>query len=91
MKISHIDHIVRTVQNIEETVEFYSNILGMSVIKFGDNRTALTFGNKKINLHQKGNEIDPKAENPTCGSADFCLITETSIETVLSELNSKME
>ena len=89
MKITNIDHIVLTVSNIETTTKFYSEILGMSVVKFGDNRTALTFGNQKINLHQKGEEINPKAENPTCGSADLCLITETSIETVLSELKSK--
>ena len=89
MKITNIDHIVLTVSNIETTTKFYSEILGMSVVKFGDNRTALTFGNQKINLHQKGEEIDPKAENPICGSADLCLIAETSIETVLNELKSK--
>ena len=89
MKLNRIDHIVLTVSNIEATVKFYSEILGMSVVKFGDNRTALTFGNQKINLHQKGKEIDPKADSPTCGSADLCLIAETSIETVLNELKSK--
>jgi catechol 2,3-dioxygenase-like lactoylglutathione lyase family enzyme len=44
------------------------------VVTFGDNRKALTFGAQKINLHQHGREFEPKADKPTPGSADLCLI-----------------
>jgi catechol 2,3-dioxygenase-like lactoylglutathione lyase family enzyme len=89
MEIQNIDHIVLTVADIDKTIEFYSNILGFEVVTFGDNRKALTFGNQKINLHQKGKEFEPKAYQPTCGSADLCFISKTDIHEVLEELKQK--
>ncbi|OVE56698.1 VOC family protein [Chryseobacterium mucoviscidosis] len=89
MKIKNIDHLVLTVADIEKTVDFYTSILGFEVLVFGENRKALTFGNQKINLHQKGKEFEPKAEYPTCGSADLCFISETDIHEVLQELKEK--
>ena len=41
MKIDRIDHIVLTVKDIEKTCEFYSRLLGMDVVTFGQNRLAL--------------------------------------------------
>ncbi|WP_336731646.1 VOC family protein [Chryseobacterium sp. VD8] len=89
MKIKSIDHLVLTVADIEKTVDFYTSILGFEVVVFGENRKALTFGNQKINLHQKGKEFEPKAEYPTCGSADLCFISNTDIHEVLQELKEK--
>lgn len=89
MIIDRIDHIVLTVQNIEKTVEFYNNILGMNVVEFNQGRKALTFGSQKINLHQKGREFEPKAHIPTCGSMDLCLITSTDINQIKRELKDK--
>ena len=60
-----------------------------NLITFDNNRKALRFGNQKINLHKKGEELEPKAETPICGSADLCLITTTDIEEVKSELENK--
>ncbi|MBC9932186.1 VOC family protein [Chitinophaga qingshengii] len=89
MKISHLDHLVLTVADIPATCRFYEDILGMEVQTFGDNRKALKFGNQKINLHQQGKEIDPKADHPLPGSADLCFITETPIREVKEELIRK--
>lgn len=89
MQIQNIDHIVLTVADIEKTIEFYTHILGFQVVTFGDNRKALTFGNQKINLHQKGHEFEPKAEHPAAGSADLCFISITDIHDVLEELKQK--
>ncbi|TDJ63051.1 MAG: VOC family protein, partial [Proteobacteria bacterium] len=50
------------------------------------NRTALTFGSQKINLHQAGKEFKPRALRPTPGSADVCFITETPLEQVMQHL-----
>lgn len=41
---------------------FTAKVLGMDVVEFGAGRKALRFGNSKINLHQVGREIEPKAE-----------------------------
>ncbi|MDQ8144133.1 VOC family protein [Chryseobacterium sp. CFS15] len=89
MQIKNIDHLVLTVADINKTIDFYTNILGFEVVTFGNNRKALTFGNQKINLHQKGKEFEPKAEHPTTGSADLCFISETDIDDVLKELKQK--
>lgn len=89
MEIQNIDHIVLTVADIDKTIEFHNTILGFEVVTFGDNRKALIFGNQKINLHQKGKESEPKANQPTCGSADLCFISKTDIHEVLEELQQK--
>ena len=75
MQIERIDHLVLTVTDIEQTVSFYAGVLGMEPVTFGDGRRALGFGEQKINLHQAGREIEPKAARPTPGSADLCLVT----------------
>jgi catechol 2,3-dioxygenase-like lactoylglutathione lyase family enzyme len=36
MKIERLDHLVLTVKNIEKTCRFYSAVLGMEVISFGE-------------------------------------------------------
>jgi len=55
---------------------------------FGDRRYALHFGQQKINLHQAGQEFEPKATYPTPGSADLCLITTTPLTEVRAHLQS---
>lgn len=87
MKISSIDHLVLTVSNIEVTCQFYHRVLGMKVITFGNNRYALKFGEQKINLHQLGQEFEPKAGSPTAGSADLCLISQVPLKQVIEHLN----
>jgi catechol 2,3-dioxygenase-like lactoylglutathione lyase family enzyme len=86
--IDHLDHLVLTVANIDATVAFYTSALGMELVTF-DGRKALRFGEQKINLHQAGNEFEPKAAHPTPGSADLCFITKTSLEDAISHLISK--
>lgn len=88
MKIKNIDHFVLTVASIEATCAFYEKILGMKTEVFGEGRKALAFGNQKINLHEMGKEFEPKANKPTSGSADFCLITEKPITEVVQHLKS---
>ncbi|MGE8551696.1 MAG: VOC family protein [Acinetobacter calcoaceticus] len=87
MKISHLDHLVLTVTDIENTCNFYQTVLGFEVITFKGDRKALKFGHQKINLHQLANEFEPKALHPTSGSADLCFISETPISEVVAHLN----
>ena len=88
MKINRIDHLVLTVISIEETCAFYASILGMEVVTFGEGRRALSFGAQKFNLHQAGNEFEPKAGRPMPGSVDICLVTDTPIHEVVLHLNA---
>ncbi|UCE89065.1 MAG: VOC family protein [Pseudomonadota bacterium] len=82
VNITALDHLVLTVRDIAQTCEFYHDVLGMEVVRFGEGRTALRFGDSKINLHQAGNELAPTAGKPTPGSADVCLISDTPLEEV---------
>ncbi|MFC3494776.1 VOC family protein [Glycomyces rhizosphaerae] len=89
MRIDRLDHLVLTVADIEATLDFYSRVLGMEAVKFGEGRTALAFGRSKINLHQAGREFEPKALRPVPGSADLCLITTDPLPQVITELNAQ--
>jgi catechol 2,3-dioxygenase-like lactoylglutathione lyase family enzyme len=86
VKIERIDHIVLTVADLDRTVAFYAGVLGMTETTFGSGRRALTFGASKINLHQRGRELEPKALTPTPGSADLCLIVREPLDVVVAEL-----
>ncbi|XP_043913590.1 glyoxalase domain-containing protein 5 [Protopterus annectens] len=85
-KIDRIDHLVLTVKNIDATMTFYSNVLGMEIVTFKENRKALIFGNQKFNLHEAGKEFEPKAQKPTPGSIDICLISETPLKIIAEHL-----
>jgi catechol 2,3-dioxygenase-like lactoylglutathione lyase family enzyme len=87
MKIDRLDHFVLTVADIEASCDFYSRVLGMEVVSFGEGRKALSFGIQKINLHKHRHEFEPKARQPTPGSGDFCLITSEPLDKVIEHLH----
>ncbi|CAN7568664.1 VOC family protein [Rhizobium sp. LjRoot258] len=89
IRIDHLDHLVLTVADIDATCGFYAQALGMIVETFGDARKALRFGSQKINLHQHGHEFEPKAKQPTRGSADLCFIASTPLADVIAHLQSQ--
>ncbi|HEX4229629.1 MAG TPA: VOC family protein [Bryobacteraceae bacterium] len=57
----------------------------MKLTAFGTRR-ALTFGQQKINLHQHGQEFEPKANHPTPGSGDLCFISKDPLANVIEHL-----
>ncbi len=81
--------MVLTVHDIDQTVAFYSTVLGMTPVGFGNGRTALQFGEQKINLHQTGREFEPKAKQPTPGSADLCFITPLPLQQALRHVEAQ--
>ena len=91
-KLASLDHLVLTVSDIQTTVAFYQNVLGMQAESFspadGSSRWALRFGAQKINLHPAGQEFDPKANTPTPGSADLCFLTTASLEDWIEHLET---
>ena len=87
MKTIRLDHLVLTVENIDTTVDFYQQVMGMDKVTFGEGRVALVYGNQKINLHESGKEFEPKAAHVQPGSADLCFIIETPITHALRQLN----
>jgi len=84
--ISRIDHIVLTVRDIERAVAFYTRVLRLEAVTFGDGRRALRFGDQKINLQTLGMETHNHA---AVGSGDLCLITDWSPEKVAAHLEAE--
>ena len=89
MKIERLDHLVLTVADIDHAIDFYTEVLGMEIVTFGEGRQALRFGNQKINLHQQGKEFEPKAKLPTPGSADLCFIVEGPLDRIVADLEAR--
>jgi catechol 2,3-dioxygenase-like lactoylglutathione lyase family enzyme len=88
VKIERLDHLVLTVADIERTCEFYTRVLGMEVITFGEGRQALRFGQQKINLHSAAKVPGLVADRPTPGSGDLCFITLTPLAEVIEHMES---
>lgn len=86
ISVDSLDHLVLTVKDIDQTVSFYTENLGMTKLVFGEQRVALAFGQQKINLHLAGHEFEPKAKRPTPGSADLCFLTSTPLDSFISHL-----
>lgn len=85
--IDGLDHLVLTVRDIEATVAFYRDWLGMQPVSFGKDRKALAFGAQKINLHEADRDFDPpviKADRPVPGSADLCFLTAVPLADVIA-------
>jgi len=88
MRLDQIDHLVLTVRDIGDTIAFYTRVLGMEEVTFGEHRKALSFGTQKINLHEAGNEFEPKALHAKPGSADLCFLTAEPLSRVLVHLGN---
>ena len=87
MKIMAFDHIVITVSNIEKTLSFYCDVLGMSKCE-DPGRYAVKFGRQKINFHTRPKEFLPAADSPSYGSSDICLVSRDSISCVINQLTA---
>ena len=95
MKLEKIDHVVITVKDLNKTIDFYTNILGMKLEEFSsslDNkqiRYAVSFGSQKINIHEEKKPIKPNALNPSSGSMDICFISKNKINDWVHHLVKK--
>ena len=97
--ITSIDHIVLTASDMDKTIYFYCDVLGMTLEDFTPSdgrevRKSLKFGNQKINLHYTNSPYKPHANNPVSGAVDICLLSSTTIEewqNIFTENNIEIE
>ena len=95
MKLEKIDHVVITVKDLNKTIDFYKNILGMKLEKFSSSlnnnqiRFAMRFGSQKINIYEEKQLIEPNAYNPSSGSMDICFISRNKINDWMHHLEKK--
>lgn len=91
--IASLDHLVLTVSSITQSISFYTALemrheqFTPSAPPAASPRHALLFGVSKINLHEKGKEFEPKAENVQVGSGDLCFIVDDKVDDVLAPLH----
>ena len=89
--IDRSDHIVLTTRDKEACIRFYTEVLGMELVRFRtptEERLALSFGAQKINLHEWGREFMPRAHVAVPGSLDLCFIASVSLEEVIRKLEA---
>ena len=90
--LTSLDHLVLTVADLDATIAFYANALGMTPEPFtpadGPMRWALKFGVQKINIHVQGQELKPNAHAATPGSADLCFLSQTPLADWQDHLNN---
>ena len=97
--ITSIDHIVLTASDLDKSIAFYCDVLGMTLEDFttsdgGEVRKSLKFGNQKINLHHANSPYKPHANKPVSGAVDICLLSSTTIEewqNIFTENNIEIE
>lgn len=85
--IKKIDHAVITTAKLDQCIAFYI-ALGFNV-KDGGGRYELFAGDFKINVHIKGRELSPHAQNVQTGSADLCFEITGNINDFKVQLQSK--
>lgn len=84
--VDHIDHVVLNCRDVEITAAWYVRVLGMAREIFGEDRTALRFGNQKLNLRPTGapNWVTAAVDEP--GTVDLCFIAEQAPEVIGAHL-----
>lgn len=90
MRVRRLDHIVLTVSNIPQAVRFYHEVFDMPVIEdqTNENVTTLRCGHQLIRLQKAERPTQLKAQNPTIGSADLCIVVGDAMTDVENHLKS---
>ena len=81
MKIERLDHLNLTVADIARSCEFYTRVLGMEAVTWGEGRAALRFGQHKINLDRAEDGTAPQRQ-----PAHLCFVTEAPLAEVIDHL-----
>ena len=90
MRVRRLDHIVLTVSNIPQATRFYHEVFDMPVIEdqTDENVTTLRCGHQLIRLQKTDRPTELKADHPTIGTADLCIVVGDDINDVENHLKS---
>ncbi|MEI3479275.1 MAG: VOC family protein [Bilophila sp.] len=87
--VEDLDHLVLNVADIKVTCRFYQRVLGMTPFMFGNGRTALSFGSRRINLYEVGQPYSPQPDKPLPGTAELCFLSRTPVVELLDHLKAE--
>ncbi len=94
MKVQSIDHIVINVSDVERSAHWYTLVLGMQRLDYGQDpehpRTALLFGTQRINLRPVATDQAEwfTANQVEAGSDDLCFLSSSAPDEVVSHLTA---
>ena len=85
MTLSGFDHIVLCVADVERTIEFYTQALGMQPREERPGKWSLHFGANKISL-QDARTAPDIARDTVPGSGNYCVLTDQPVEQLAQHL-----
>lgn len=93
LEVTALDHLVVNCTDVERSAAWYGRVLGMRRLESEQQpgqplRTAMLFGNQKINLRpvDEGKDVWFTADHERAGSDDLCFLTEASPDDVIGHL-----
>lgn len=86
--ITGLDHIVLCVADVDRTLDFYRDALGMQPREERPGKWSLHFGNQKISL-QDARTAPDIARATVPGSGNFCLVTQEPVGEVAASLRER--
>ena len=90
MRISHLDHLVVPVSDIEQSVDFYVKNPGMTVKRSESGRRSHCSSDRRCRRRCRCcRPANPNAEIHLAGTADLCFIIEDPISDVHSALETQ--
>ena len=84
MKATAFDHIVLCVADVERTIAFYRDVLGMEPREERPGKWSLHFGLHKISLQDAATAPDIAADTIP-GSGNFCLLTDDPVDRLVDD------
>ena len=88
MKLTGLDHLVLCVRDIERTIAFYRDVLGMEPREERPGKWSLHFGVNKISL-QDATAHPEIARDTIPGTGNFCVLTDEPIEHLVDALRER--
>jgi catechol 2,3-dioxygenase-like lactoylglutathione lyase family enzyme len=83
-----LDHLVLTVADVERSVRWYADVLGMHPVAFGNGRRAVQLGSSTINFHAMDDSTPaPVAAHRLPGSADVCVVVPGPVDAAAQHLS----
>jgi catechol 2,3-dioxygenase-like lactoylglutathione lyase family enzyme len=86
--LQRLDHLVLTARDRDRRVDVRTRGLGLTLETFGSGRLALRPGSQKINLHEAGRELEPRARVPAPGALDPCFLAAVPLAEVIRRLGA---
>jgi catechol 2,3-dioxygenase-like lactoylglutathione lyase family enzyme len=88
LELDRVDHIVLNCADPQTSIAWYQKVLGMKAETYGDGRTALIFGQQKLNVRRTGTSTWKTCNVDAPGSLDLCFITKSTPAAVVDHFKS---